>query len=516
MAKEITYHCTLSDGIHARPAGHIARICNTYKANIAWQNMRTGIKGNAKNALSLVATDTLCGDNSRITIGGPDSSSAAAALTELLPRLPDLSVLPSSIPGHLPRSLEELHPHYLTGVSLNAGIAIAPPIFIPGISFEKLLAQAPSEKNPPEQELQRLLGALKTLWEQKKSSLQQFQGIEHDLLEAHMELINDDEFQTSISNYLYQGINAWSAIVRASMDFSAVLARSSSRYIQQRTLDILDIATQILSTLYTEHPLLLPMPSLTHPSLVLAHALTPSQLMTLDKHNLSGLVLSASGQNSHTAILAQARNIPTLVDIDFNPDTFAHQCTLVLDADHGMLITEVDEKILRYYHHEMAVQQQKREQPAVAPNSWPLLIPELVQWDLDVEDKNEAIKKMVDNFWLLQRTDSRDKLCQDIWARESPFPTVVGAGFAIPHARTAAVEHSTIGIARLRQPVAWGGVQVDTVFMLTISAIAVENEHMRYFSSLARLLMNDEFVNKAKATTTPIELYNLIFSALVR
>nr|WP_282604085.1 hypothetical protein [Pantoea ananatis] len=39
---------------------------------------------------------------------------------------------------------------------------------------------------------------------------------------------------------------------------------------------------------------------------------------------------------------------------------------------------------------------------------------------------------------------------------------------------------------------------------------------MRYFSSLARLLMNDDFVNKVKATTTPIALYDLIFSALVR
>lgn len=52
--------------------------------------------------------------------------------------------------------------------------------------------------------------------------------------------------------------------------------------------------------------------------------------------------------------------------------------------------------------------------------------------------------------------------------------------------------------------------------MLAISAIAVENEHMRYLSTLARLLMNDEFLNKAKATTTPITLYDLIFNALVR
>lgn len=516
MGEEITYHCTLSEGIHARPAGHIARLCNTFKADIVWKNLRTGIKGSAKNALSLVATDTLSGDNCRITLSGPDSLSAAAALTELFQRLSDLSVILPPLPGHLPRCLEELHPHYLRGVSLNTGIAIAPTIFIPGISFDKLLANAPAEKHSPERERQHLLAALKTLREQKEVSLKLLQGIEHDLVEAHLELIADGEFLTSISNYLSQGINAWSAIVRASMDFSAVLACSSSRYIQQRTLDILDIAQQILSTLYSDHPLLKPVPTLMNPSLVLAHMLTPSQLMAMGKDNLAGLVLSATGKNSHTAILAQAWDIPTVADIDFEQDTFAHQSSLVLDADHGMLITSVDEKILRYYHHEIAVQEQKLEQSAASQSDWPLLMPELVQWDLDAEDKNEAIKKMVDNLWLCQRTTSRDKLCQDIWAREIPFPTVVGAGFAIPHARTTAVDHSTISIARLRQPVAWGGVQVDTVFMLSISEFAAENEHMHYFSTLARLLMNDEFVGNAKATTDPLALYNLIFSALLR
>jgi fructose-specific PTS system IIA-like component len=55
----------------------------------------------------------------------------------------------------------------------------------------------------------------------------------------------------------------------------------------------------------------------------------------------------------------------------------------------------------------------------------------MIQWELDVTDKNEVIKKMVDNLWLHRRTDARDKLYQDIWARENPFPTVVGSGFAI-------------------------------------------------------------------------------------
>ncbi|MCD5723462.1 PTS sugar transporter subunit IIA, partial [Klebsiella pneumoniae] len=100
------------------------------------------------------------------------------------------------------------------------------------------------------------------------------------------------------------------------------------------------------------------------------------------------------------------------------------------------------------------------------------------------------MKMMVDNLWLQQRTNTRDRLCSDIWAREVPFPTVVGSGFAIPHAQTDAVMESAVTIATLRQPIAWGGVMVDTLFMLTISKSAQGNEHMKYFSTLARMLMN--------------------------
>lgn len=50
--------------------------------------------------------------------------------------------------------------------------------------------------------------------------------------------------------------------------------------------------------------------------------------------------------------------------------------------------------------------------------------------------------------------------------------------------------------------------------MLAIRQAAAENEHMKYFSTLTRMLMNEEFVQKTKAAQTPMALYNLISSTL--
>jgi len=58
MSEIITYQCELKDGIHARPAGHIERLCNTFQSVVCWKNIRNGLQGNGKSALSIVATDT--------------------------------------------------------------------------------------------------------------------------------------------------------------------------------------------------------------------------------------------------------------------------------------------------------------------------------------------------------------------------------------------------------------------------------------------------------------------------
>lgn len=511
---EITWQCELSEGIHARPAGHIARLCNAFQSEIRWLNTRTGLYGNAKSALSLVSTDTLPGDGCQITLLGPDAEAAAAQLTALLKSLPVFASTLASVSeptaGALPRCLQELNPDYLQGTRVCTGIAIAGPVIIQGLTFDELTARNPGTLGTPEGEKQRLAAGVNALRVELEHALGTSEGIEHDLTEAHLAYITDRAFQEAMAGYLDKRMNAWAAVIAAALDFSAVFERSSSHYIRERALDILDIATRLLCALYGAPSLRKPHLALTQPSILFATTLTPSQFLAIDKHHLAGLVLSSTGKTSHTAILARSMGIPTLADIDFSAIDFTAPRDMVLDGEPGILITGAGEKVLRYYRHEAEVLRQTR-QPLT---DRALITPDVIQWELDAQDKNEVIKKMVDNLWLLQRTDARDALCQDIWAREVPFPTVVGSGFAIPHAQTDAINASTISVATLSQPVAWGGVQVDRVFMLTISRSAVRNEHMRYFSTLARLLMDDEFVAQIQKAATPAALYQLIFNAL--
>ncbi|HLY98512.1 MAG TPA: PTS sugar transporter subunit IIA, partial [Candidatus Angelobacter sp.] len=94
------------------------------------------------------------------------------------------------------------------------------------------------------------------------------------------------------------------------------------------------------------------------------------------------------------------------------------------------------------------------------------------------------------------RTDDPDRLEQSLWAREEVYSTGLGFGFAIPHARTNAVNSSSVGVLKLKQPVEWGSLDGQPVEMMIVLAARESDpgsSQMQVFSKLARKLMDEEF-----------------------
>ncbi len=125
-----------------------------------------------------------------------------------------------------------------------------------------------------------------------------------------------------------------------------------------------------------------------------------------------------------------------------------------------------------------------------------LLDRELVLLDGEIDSKEEAIREIVDVFYVEGRTDDPDRLEEAVWARESVYSTGLGHGFAVPHCKTDAVSAGSIGILKLRRPVDWGAVDgkpVQFVILLAARESDSNGAHLRVFSRLARNLMNEEF-----------------------
>ena len=95
---------------------------------------------------------------------------------------------------------------------------------------------------------------------------------------------------------------------------------------------------------------------LTSPVLVLAHNLTPSETANLDRQFVRGFVTEIGGPGSHTAIVAEALEIPAVVGTGpFLADVSGGEL-VIIDGDKGLVIVQPDEETLGRYRQEVGAE----------------------------------------------------------------------------------------------------------------------------------------------------------------
>src|SRR5437588_9186463 len=135
-----------------------------------------------------------------------------------------------------------------------------------------------------------------------------------------------------------------------------------------------------------------------------------------------------------------------------------------------------------------------------------LLDRELVLLESESSTKEETIREMIDAFYVEGRTDDPDSLEEALWARESVYSTGLGYGFAIPHAKTAAANASSIGVLKLKKPVEWDSLDDKPVSMVILLAARESDPgspQMQVFSRLARKLMDEDFRSQLLRANDP-------------
>src|SRR5205085_10060181 len=80
----------------------------------------------------------------------------------------------------------------------------------------------------------------------------------------------------------------------------------------------------------------------------------------------------------------------------------------------------------------------------------------LVAIDSDASSKVEAIKELTGLIVAAGRASDGPALENAVWAREDPYATGFGFGFAIPHCKCDMVRAPTIAVLKFAQPIDWG------------------------------------------------------------
>lgn len=142
-----------------------------------------------------------------------------------------------------------------------------------------------------------------------------------EVIEAHLQLLEDPEVQDQVFAKIDSGFSATEAYSAVVQEFRNLFAQLDDDYMKQRVHDLDDVSKRvsfyILSPDQTYENI-----SLTQPSILISDDLSPSQLLSLDKSKVLGVVLKQGSTQSHTSILCRSLEIPCLVrtSIDFDHD----------------------------------------------------------------------------------------------------------------------------------------------------------------------------------------------------
>jgi multiphosphoryl transfer protein len=364
---ELTFRCPLPNGLHARPASLVAEVAAKFAAEVTLINERSGAAANARSVLAMVGADVKLGDACRLRIMGGDAEAAQAALKEFVTNvLPGCDeALPTVVRGTeivLPRSLPKVNVRWYAGTAVCPGVGRGVVVTAGGVALPTELANEPA--GPREQEQEKVCGAIAAVRAAMEARLSAHpSATERGILQAHLSIAGDLALREKTVELISAGCSAGQAIVRAAEFFAAQLKGAATVYVRERAVDVEDICLQLLEHLYGQR-FTVPGIELTGPSIVAAEALTPRQLLAMDKRFLKGLVLEHGGETSHAVILARSFNIPTLIGVAEVRMHLPAGKEAIVDANLGIVIAEMTAPVERYYERELRKLRRRQERLA--------------------------------------------------------------------------------------------------------------------------------------------------------
>lgn len=353
---EFAFTCSLSDGLHARPASHLAEAANDFASESFLTNLRTGSTASLKSVLAIISADVRRGDRCTVQVRGTDEQAAYAALhrfvEQVLPGcdVPLAGMSPTAGSGTLPRILQTTGVKCCFGSPVTVGIGQGKAVKLTGMALPTGLSARTAVDSPLElAQIKRALAAVRARIREKLAHQQS--STETAVLQADLAIASDVSFAAKLTEHVSQGKSAGQAVVETGEFFIGLLRHSESEYIRERALDVEEICLQLLEEMYGRDFQAAAF-ELREPSIVLAETLAPQQLLGLDRRWLKALVLEYSGATSHAVILARSLGIPTLVGVKSARAMIPAAQEVVVDAVRGFVVTEVTPAVERFYERE--------------------------------------------------------------------------------------------------------------------------------------------------------------------
>lgn len=209
----------------------------------------------------------------------------------------------------------------------------------------------------------------------RNAVVEEIQRLQHDmpkdapheltaLLDVHLMLLQDEMLTTGVKNWITQRLyNAEWALTTQLEVIGRQFDEMEDEYLRERKADLEQVVERILRYMRgvaspvapptaprrkTQQDLLLD-DTVDVPLVLIAHDLSPADMLQFKQSVFAGFVTDVGGKTSHTAIVARSMDIPAVVGARSASQLVRQDDWVIIDGDTGVIIVDPSPIILAEY-----------------------------------------------------------------------------------------------------------------------------------------------------------------------
>ena len=240
-------------------------------------------------------------------------------------------------------------------------------------------------------------------------------------MDVHLMLLTDSSVSQVPKNIIEQEqCNAEWALAQQMESLMARFEAIEDSYLRERKTDVMQVVERVLKFL-TGHPGRTTSDlSKEQTSILVAHDLSPADMILFKRHQFAAFVTDVGGATSHMAILARSLGLPSVLALRHARQLIREGELLIVDGQQGVVIVNPDQHVLAEYklrQHQWEIEKQKlkriRTAHATTLDGTPIRLHANIELSQDVEAVKEngatGIGLFRSEFLFMNRTDLPDE-----------------------------------------------------------------------------------------------------------
>lgn len=240
----------------------------------------------------------------------------------------------------------------LHGIAVSSGIAIGHAHLLSHTALDVAYYKLPKQFIGEEiARFDAALAATRSELTGLRTSRPQQAAAEFDaFLDLHLMILDDEHISRAPREMIErEHCNAEWALKVQMDDLVAHFEAFEDAYLRERKTDVVQVVERVLKTLTGQPGHTPPVAHHEVNMILVAHDVSPADLIQLKPHQFSAILTDLGGATSHTAIIARGLNTPCVVGLHHARELLRENDLLIVDGEQGVIIINPDKNILAEY-----------------------------------------------------------------------------------------------------------------------------------------------------------------------